>query len=80
MKGALSTVSILILLLFAGLCRVGVSHVPRRRHGDSQIAELQCRGQVTLTNQATDISVSSTSSSGGAYVFDGLVPGPAPTK
>ena len=31
--------------------------------------------QVTLTNQATGVTVSSTSSSAGTYVFDGIVPG-----
>ena len=75
MKGSLRTVSILILLLLAGLVARAQSTSRVAGTVNDRSGAVVQGAHVTLTNQATGVSVGSTSSSAGTYVFDGIVPG-----
>ena len=75
MKKSRRILSVIILLLFAGLVvRAQSTSRVTGTVNDKSGAVVQ-GAQVTLTNQATGVAVRSTTSSAGTYVFDGIVPG-----
>lgn len=66
-----------VLLLFSGVNSLVFGQATSRVTGTVQdkSGAIVVGAKVTLTNEATNVSVSTLTTSAGTYVFDGIVPG-----